>query len=67
MTTVVIATITAPQVIRGNEDHEAVVEIEVAGPNLWPGNPTFLGAMKFHDAVSTDAGFVAQFRGNARE
>jgi len=62
MATVIAATITAPQMIRGGEDHQPVVEIKVAGPDLWPGDPTFLGAMKFHDAVPTDAGFVAQFR-----
>ena len=53
--------------IRGGENHQAVVEIKVAGPNFWPGNPTFLGAMKFHDALAADAGFVPQFSRHTRE
>ena len=53
--------------IRGGEYHQAVVEIKVAGPDLWPGNPTLLGVVKFHDALATDAGFVASFRRNARD
>lgn len=67
MAAVIAATVATPQMIRGGEDHQAAVEIEVAGPKLWPGNPTFLGAMKFHDALAADAGFVAQFRRHARQ
>lgn len=53
--------------IRGSKDHQAVVEIKVAGPHLWPGNPTFLGVVKFHDALATDAGAIARFCRNTRE
>ncbi len=67
MTAVVAAAIAATLVICRGEDHQTVVEIKVAGPDLWPGDSTLLGTMKFHDALATDAGFVAQFRGNLRD
>ena len=67
MATVVAATVTTPLMIRRREDHQAVVEIEVAGHDLWPGNPTFLGAMKFHDTITTDAGAIARFGRDTRQ
>lgn len=67
MAAVVAATIAAPQMIRGGENHQAVVEIKVAGPDLWPGDPTLLGVVKFHDALATDAGFVASLCRYARD
>src|SRR5688572_9051361 len=67
MATVIAAAIATSLVIRGGEDHQAAVEIKVAGPDLWPGDPTLLGAMKIHDALATDAGFVAGFGRNLRD
>jgi hypothetical protein len=66
MPAVVVATVAPPQMIRSGKDHQAAVEVEVAGPDPWPGAPTFLGTMKFPDAIATDTRFVAQIRRNAR-
>jgi hypothetical protein len=53
--------------IRGGEYHQAVLEIKVAGPDLWSGNPTLLGVVKFHDTPATNAGAIAGFCRNARQ
>ena len=65
--TVVAATVTATRMICSGENHQAVVEIKVAGPDLWPGNPTLLGVVKLHDALATDARFVASLRRDTRD
>ena len=59
MAAVVAAAKAATLVICRGEDHQTAIEIEVAGPDLWPGDPTLLDTMKFHDALATDAGFIA--------
>ena len=65
MATGIAATVAAPLVICRGENHQAFVEVKVAGPDLWPSDPTLLGPMKFHDALATDTGFVAQFSRHA--
>ena len=53
--------------IRGGEDHQAVVEIKVAGLDLWPANSILLGVVKSHDTLATDAGAIAWFCRNTRK
>jgi len=62
MTAVVAAAVTATLMIRCGENHQAVLEIKVAGPDLRAGDFTFLGAMKFHDTIPAEARAVAGFR-----
>ncbi len=65
MAAVVAAAIAATLMICRGENHQAIVEVKVAGPDLRPGDPTLPGTMKFHDALAADAGFVALFRRHA--
>jgi len=60
------ATKAAPSMMFGGENHEAVVEIKITGPNLRR-RAGILGTVKFHDARAADAAFIFQFRGHARE
>ncbi len=65
MATVVTAAVAATLMVRGGEDHQAVVEINVSRPDLWPANSILLGVVKSHDALATDAGFITCFHRNA--
>jgi hypothetical protein len=67
MAAVVAATVTAARMIRGGENHQAVVKIKVAGPDFRPSDPTFPGVVKLPDALATDAGAVAGLGRNAGE
>jgi hypothetical protein len=67
MTAAVVATITAPQMIRGGENHQPAIKIKVAGQDFWWRNAARLGAMKFHHARPANAGFIPQIRRDLRD
>ena len=63
MPTITAATISAPQMKRDVENHQAAVKIKIAGQNFRRRDAVF-GAMKFHHADAADAGFIPRFRRN---
>jgi hypothetical protein len=64
MPAIAAATITAPQMKRGGENHQAAVKIKITRQNFRR-RGDIDGAMKLHHARAADAGPVLQLRRNA--
>ena len=61
VTATIAAAIAAAQMVRFGENHDAVLEIEIAGKNFRNGKALVFLAVKFHHAIAADAGAVLQF------